>query len=177
MRNGVWVLALRGLAAITFGVIAVVWPAVTAITLSVLFGLYALVNGVLHIMAGLSRHRTRELRSLFLLTGLIGLVIALVALAWPKVTALALAVLIGIWAIVVGILDIWAATRWRAARLLAVVGVVSVLAGLLILIRPALGAVFIAEVIGIYAIVAGVVMVATARQRRRAPNTATRATR
>lgn len=177
MRNGVWVLALRGLAAIAFGVIALVWPSITALALAVLFGLYALATGVLHIMAGLSRHRTREMRSLFLLTGLTGFVIALVTLAWPKVTAFALAVLVGIWAIVVGALDIWAATRWRAARLLTVVGVVSVLAGLLILIRPDVGAVVIAQVIGVYAIVAGVVMVATARQRGRSPITAARATR
>lgn len=175
MRNGVWVLALRGVAAIVFGLLALLWPAVTALALAVLFGAYALVSGAVHLAAGFSRGQPGTVRALFLLTGLLGVAIALVTLLWPAITAFALAIVIGIWAIVNGVLDIWASVRWRAARLLAVVGVVSVLAGLLILFRPDIGAVVIAQVIGAYAIVAGVVMLAAAWQRRRSPISAARA--
>lgn len=175
MRNGAAVLALRGVAAIVFGLLALLWPAMTALALAVLFGAYALVSGGVHLAAGFSRGQPGTVRGLFLLTGLLGVAIALVALLWPAITAFALAIVIGIWAIVIGVLDIWASVRWRAARLLAVVGVVSVLAGLLILFRPDLGAVVIAQVIGVYAIVAGVVMLVAAWQRRRSPISAARA--
>ncbi|MBQ0906729.1 HdeD family acid-resistance protein [Micromonospora saelicesensis] len=155
------------MAAIVFGLLALVWPTVTALALAVLFGAYALVGGALHLAAGFSRGQAGPVRGLFLLTGLLGIAIALVTLLWPEITAFALAVVIGIWAVVIGGLDLWIAVRWRASRLLAVVGVVSILAGLLILFRPDVGAVAIAQVIGIYAIVAGVLMLAAARQRHR----------
>ncbi|MFE9693616.1 HdeD family acid-resistance protein [Micromonospora sp. NPDC005806] len=175
MRNGVWLLAVRGVAAIVFGLLAVAWPSATVVVLTTLFGVYALATGLLHLGAGLSRRQTPGLRGLFLLTGLTGVLIAGFTFFWPSITAFALAVLVGLWAVAIGVLDIWAAVRWRAARLLAVVGVVSVLAGLLILFRPDVGTVVIAQVIGVYAIVAGVVMVAAAWQRGRSPVSATRA--
>ncbi|MGR6319043.1 DUF308 domain-containing protein [Micromonospora soli] len=169
MRDAVWALALRGVAAIVFGVVALVWPSVTALALALLFGAYALVYGAVQLAAGFGRGQSGRARTPLILSGLLGGAIALVTLLWPTITALALAVLIGIWAIVIGVIEIWAGTRVRGWGLLAGVGILSVLAGVLIIVRPDAGAVAIARVIGAYAVVAGILMVVVAWRLRRSP--------
>jgi uncharacterized membrane protein HdeD (DUF308 family) len=160
-------LAIRGTAAIVFGILAVIWPGVTVLALAILFGAYALVDGVGMLIASVRRRADRRQRTAYLLSGLLGLAAGLVTLFWPGITALALVVLIGVWAVVTGVLDIWAAARRRRQWLVAVVGVLSILAGLLVLVRPDVGALAIAQVIGIYAIVSGVLMLAQTWRLRR----------
>lgn len=169
MRNLVSALALRGVAAIVFGLLAVLWPSVTALALALLFGAYAFISGALHLAEGFSRGRSGRTRTALILTGLVGIAIAVVTLFWPDITALALAVLIGIWAITVGVLQIVAATLLPRGGLLAVAGVLSVIAGVLVLLRPDEGAVAIARVIGVYAIIAGILLLVAAFRVRRSP--------
>jgi uncharacterized membrane protein HdeD (DUF308 family) len=85
-----WVLALRGLTAIVFGVLAFVWPGITLWVLVLLFGAYMLVDGTFAIVAAV-RAAGREARWwLLLIEGVLGVLAGLVAVFWPGLTALAL---------------------------------------------------------------------------------------
>jgi len=176
-RSGVW-LAVRGVAAILFGILALIWPGLTILALALLFGVYALIDGVGMLIdafrgqrtGGMVRHwyrrlaatRDRPERRRIHRARAINLVGALV-------TALVLVIMVGAWAVVTGVLDIWAASVVRPGWLLVLVGVLSLLAGVLILIRPGIGAVALALVIGIYSIMAGVLMLVETWRLYRAP--------
>src|SRR3984893_8442281 len=106
-----WVIALRGLAAVLFGVLAFVWPGMTLAVLVLLFGAYALVDGILAIVVavrGGTDHR------LFMgLEGVVGVLAGLVAFVFPGLTALALLYIIAFWAVLTGVLEVVAAVRLR----------------------------------------------------------------
>jgi len=161
-RLPVWMLALRGVLAIIFGVLAVAWPDVTVLALALLFGVYALVDGVGLLIGAFRDSVEAGRRVLYAVAGVFGVVAGVLAFLWPGATALVLAIVVGAWALVTGVLDIWVAVRTRANWLLAVIGAASVIAGVLILVRPDIGAIAIAQVIGVYAIVAGALMLAAA---------------
>jgi uncharacterized membrane protein HdeD (DUF308 family) len=154
----VWILVLRGLLAVIFGILAITWPGLTVVALALLFGAFALVDGVGLIIGAFRRGRDTGQRIAYILGGVLGVAAGLVTLFWPGITALVLAIMVGAWAVVTGVADLWFASRVRGAWLIAVIGVLSIIAGVLILIRPDAGALAIATVIGIYAIVAGVAM-------------------
>jgi uncharacterized membrane protein HdeD (DUF308 family) len=155
-----WLLALRGVVAIVFGVMAVLLPGITVVALAILFGAYALVNGVITMVAAFRRQQDAARRVAQVLAGLLGVAAGIVALVWPGITALALVVVVGAWALVTGALEIWAATRIPGQWMPLVVGAVSMVVGLLILLRPGVGAVALALTVGVYAIAAGVLMLA-----------------
>ena len=101
-----WLFALRGAAAIAFGVLALVWPGVTVTVLVFIFGVYALVDGIGSLLAAW-RHRGDSVhRGHHLAEGLLALLIGVIALVWPGITALALIVLIALWALTTGIVEI-----------------------------------------------------------------------
>lgn len=166
-------LAVRGAIAVIFGVLALLWPKATVLALALLFGAYALVDGVGMLVSGIRQPGDRWQRTAQVLGGLLGVGAAIVTVIWPGVTAFVLVILIGAWAVVTGAMEIWAAIRLRRELtnewLLAVVGVASVIAGVIILVRPDVGAIAIAQVIGIYALVAGVLMLISAWRLRKAP--------
>jgi len=105
LRNW-WALALRGVLAILLGVAVVVLPGVTLAALVVLFGAYALVDGVLAIIAGVRAAERHERWWSPVLKGLAGIAAGVVTFVQPALTALALLYLIGGWGIVTGILEI-----------------------------------------------------------------------
>ncbi|GGZ90008.1 HdeD family acid-resistance protein [Streptomyces echinoruber] len=137
-----------------------------------MFGAYALVDGAV-LMTTAWRHR-RERRSALACAGAgaLSVVAAVVTALWPGLTALALVVMAGAWAVVTGCLELWAATRMRHelrhAWLWCGSAAVSVAAGVLLWLRPDAGAVAIALVLGVYALVAGGIWLAAAWQERRA---------
>jgi uncharacterized membrane protein HdeD (DUF308 family) len=159
-RTNMWLLALRGVVAIVFGLLAVLMPGITVVALAILFGAFALVNGVITMVQAFRRHQDAARRVAQVVAGLIGVAVGVLALVWPGITALALVVVVGAWAIVTGILEIWAATRVPGQWMPLVVGAVSIVVGALILLRPGVGAVALALTIGVYAIAAGVLMLA-----------------
>jgi uncharacterized membrane protein HdeD (DUF308 family) len=159
-KTNMWLLALRGLIAIVFGVLAVLWPGVTLVALAILFGAYALVSGVMTIVAAFRRQPDAARRTALIISGLLGVAAGVVALVWPGITALALVLIVGVWAIITGALEIWAATRLPGQWLSLAIGVVTMIIGVLVLVRPSVGAVALALTIGVYAIVAGVLMLA-----------------
>src|SRR2546430_1954167 len=147
-RLSTW-LAVRGVIAILFGLVALIWPDLTIVALALLFGAYALIDGASMVIDGFRGDRTGGQRAAYLIGGLLGVAAGVVTLLWPGITALVLVIMVGAWALVTGILDILAATQIRGGWLLVLVGTLSLLAGVLILFRPGAGAIAIAQVIGI----------------------------
>src|SRR6267143_1052198 len=108
-----WLLALRGLVAVLFGVLAFVWPGITLITLVWLFGVYALVNGLLSLVLAAKAPKGYPRFGSLIFGGLLGILAGLVTFVMPGITALGLLILIAAWALVTGILEIIAAIRLR----------------------------------------------------------------
>ncbi len=160
-----WVLALRGLVAILFAIAAIVWPELTLVALVLIFGAYALVDGAFALVTGFRADRS-DVRWPLIVEGIAGVVAGLIALFAPTIAALALVFLIAAWAIITGIFEIIAAVRLREQIdnewLLAAMGVVSIVFGVLLAIAPAAGALALIWVIAGYALVFGILMLVLA---------------
>ena len=161
-RNWGWVV-LRGVLAILFGLAAFFWPGITVTVLVLLFGAYAIVDGIFAIIAGVRRATEREARWwLLILEGLVGIAAGIIAFVWPGVTALALLYIIAAWAIVTGVLEILSAIRLRqeieGEFWLALGGLLSLIFGILLLVQPAAGILAVIWLIGVYAIVFGIAL-------------------
>ncbi len=165
-----WLLLLRGAAAIAFGVLAFIWPGVTLFTLVLLYGAFALIDGVLALAAVFTSRSDAVPRWWLVLTGILGIAVGLFALLWPGITALALITFIGAWAIVRGVLEIAAAIQLRkrieGEWLLILAGFMSVLFGLGVLSFPGTGALALIWLIAIYAVAIGIVMIMLALRLR-----------
>src|SRR5919198_5208261 len=163
-----WVLTLRGLVAVLFGLLAFAWPGMTLVVLIVLFGAYAVVDGVLGIVAALRGDTDHRLA--MLLEGLVSVAAGLVAFVWPGLTALVLAYIIAFWAILTGVLEIVIAVRLRRVIqnewALLVGGALSVLSGVVVAAAPGAGAVALVWLIAAYAVVFGVALIAVSWQLR-----------
>jgi uncharacterized membrane protein HdeD (DUF308 family) len=159
-----WALALRGGVAVLFGLIALVWPDITLEALILLFGAYALVDGVFAIVSAVRHSEDRQDWWSLLVEGIVGIAIGIIAFVWPDLTALALLYLIAVWAVITGVLDIVAAVRLRQAIegewLLGLSGLMSVILGLLLVAFPGSGAVAIVWLIGAFAIAVGTILIA-----------------
>src|SRR3954471_17509667 len=100
-------IAFRGAAAVCFGVLTLIWPNITLWVLVILFGAYALVDGVFTIAAVIAKAPgTAAHRGFLVFEGLLGIAAGIVTFAWPGITALALLYVIAIWAIVTGVIEI-----------------------------------------------------------------------
>ncbi|MFI2765085.1 HdeD family acid-resistance protein [Streptomyces echinatus] len=167
----VWLLAARGAAAVVFGVLTLLGPRLTVPTLAWVFGAYALVDGVMLLGTAWRHRHGRRPAATCAAAGTLGVVAGLIAAVWPGLTALALLVVAGAWAMVTGCLELWVATRMRHELRHAwwwrVSAVVSVAAGALLWLHPAAGAGAIALVLGVYALIAGGLRLAAARREYR----------
>jgi uncharacterized membrane protein HdeD (DUF308 family) len=158
-----WALVLRGLVGILMGVLTFVWPGVTLAALVIVFGAYALVDGIFVLVAAVRAAKSHERWGALMVSGLAGIGAGVLTMLWPAITALALVYLIAAWAIVTGVLEIMAAVRLRRVIqgewLLALSGIASLVFGVLMIIAPLPGALVIALWVGAYAFVSGVVLV------------------
>lgn len=154
---------VRGLAAILFGVLTLVWPRISLLVLVLLFGIFAIVSGITAIVAAL-RNREEHHWGLLLFEGILGVLAGAVALVWPGITALAFLFLIAAWAILTGILELVAPLSFPMSfgrgLLFVLSGIVSIVFGVLIAAQPAAGLLAVVWLIGIYAIVFGVMHLA-----------------
>jgi uncharacterized membrane protein HdeD (DUF308 family) len=159
-----WIIALRGLAAILFGILAWVAPGIGLWALVIFFGAYALVHGVLSLMLA-SRVANRRWGTL-MVEGVAGILAGALAVLWPAITALALLMLIAIWAVVTGVIEIVEAVRLReqirGEWLLGLMGLVSIAFGVLIALFPRAGALAVVLWIGSFSILFGILAVALA---------------
>ncbi|MFD0886108.1 HdeD family acid-resistance protein [Streptosporangium algeriense] len=158
-----WVYLVRGVCAILFGVLALVWPAITVLALVTVFGAYAIVDGVFALF-GAGRGAGLGSRGWMIFYGVVSILTGIAVFVWPGVTALVLLFFIAAWAVVTGVLEIVAGIRLRKATanewMFILSGALSVLLGVLLFIRPAPGALALVWLIGIMAIVYGIALVA-----------------
>src|SRR5262249_52292292 len=163
MAKGWWLVLLRGIAAIVFGVLAFVWPGLTLLTLVLFYGAYALVDGVVALISAFSGGAKPVPTWWLILVGLFGIAAGLVTFLWPGITALVLIIFIGVWSIAHGIFEIVGAIKLRKEIdnewWLILAGALSVLFGIIVLALPGAGALALIWVIGAYAIVFGVLLV------------------
>jgi uncharacterized membrane protein HdeD (DUF308 family) len=162
-----WLLLLRGLAAIAFGILAFFWPGLTLLTLTLLWGAYALCDGIFSPGAAMfAKGGDMAPRWWLALAGIVSILAGLVAFFYPGMTALVLLMFIAAWAIVIGVLQIWGAIEWRKllddAWLLALNGALSIAFGVLLFAQPGAGAVALVWMIGWFAVVFGCLSVALA---------------
>lgn len=157
-----WLILLRGIAAIAFGIFAFFWPALTLLSLVLLFGVYAFADGILALTAAF-RHGAGSPRGWLVVTGLLGLLTAALTVIFPGITALGLIFLIAAWSIVSGIATIVGAVRLRqeikGEWLLVLSGALSVIFGVLVSIFPGAGALTLVWLIAGYAIGFGALLV------------------
>lgn len=163
-RNAWWSLLVRGIVAILFGIAALVWPQVTVTALTIMFGIFALVEGIAEIVGSVMSRKLHSRWWLLTLAGALGVVVGLIALFSPGITEVALLLLIGIWALIAGIFDIVDAIRLRRELefewLLVIRGIASILFGLAVFFRTDAGAIALVWLIGLYAIVIGGLLIA-----------------
>src|SRR5258708_3943565 len=166
-----WLLALRGFAAIAFGVLAFFWPGLTLITLTWLWGAYALSDGVIAIWAAFSASRGAAGPRWWLgLSGLASILAGGVAFWYTGMTTLVLLMFIAVWAIIIGAAQIWGAIALRKVLqhewLLIINGALSIAFGVIVMAQPGAGALAVAWMIAWYAIFFGCLYVALALRLR-----------
>jgi uncharacterized membrane protein HdeD (DUF308 family) len=167
-----WLLLLRGIASILFGIAAFVWPGLTVLALTLLYGAFAFADGILSLGAALTGSGDRSIPTWWLaLIGVLGVAAGIVAFLWPGLTAFALIIVIGAWAVTIGVLEIigaiWLRNEIEDEWLLIAAGILSVLFGLAVLLRPGAGALALAWAIGAFAIVFGILHIAFAFRLKR----------
>jgi uncharacterized membrane protein HdeD (DUF308 family) len=157
-----WVPALRGILGILFGVLALLWPGLTLLTLVALFAAYALLGGIASVVGAIGHRKVDDDWWLPLLLGLVSIGAAVVAVVNPILTTVVLVLVIGANALVTGVLDIVAAVRLRkeikGEWLLGLSGIASVVFGALVFMYPLAGALALVWLVSIYALVTGVLL-------------------
>lgn len=161
-----WLFALRGVLAIVFGVLAILWPGVTATALVFLFAGYAFVDGILTIAASIRNREANERWWLGLLEGLVSIAAGVIAFLFPGMAAITIVFVVAVWAVITGVLEIAAAIRLRREIdnewSLGLGGLLSVILGVIMIINPGAGLIGLVAIIAAYAILFGILMLVLA---------------
>lgn len=157
LTNNWWMVALRGIAAILFGIVAITWPDLTVGVLVAFFGAWAIVDGSFSVAASLAG--PSKDRWWYLLSGIAGIAIGVIAWVWPDLTALTLLYIIASWAVIEGTFEIAAAVAFREwlteEWLLILSGAISILFGIVLFAFPGEGAIALVTTIGIFSLFLG----------------------
>src|SRR5258708_860455 len=147
-----WALVIRGVIGVIIGILTFFWPAVTLEALVLLFGAYALLDGVFSLVGAWHASKAHERWGVLILEGIVGIAAATVTFLWPAITALVLVFVIAGWSIATGVLEVVAAIKLRrhieGEWLLALGGIASIAFGVLVTIAPLAGALVIALWVG-----------------------------
>ena len=166
-----WLLLLRGIAGVIFGVLAFIWPGLTLVTLVLLYGAFALVDGVLSLVAAFTGSAKPVPTWWLVVVGLLGIAAGIITFAWPGITAILLILFIGAWALVHGIFEIIGAIQLRKEIdnewWLILSGALSVIFGLIVLTAPGAGALGLIWAIAAYSIVFGILFIGLALRLRK----------
>jgi uncharacterized membrane protein HdeD (DUF308 family) len=161
---------VRGILAILFGIATLLMPGITLIVLVVLFGAYALVDGIILSILAFKNRKNDSNWWMVLLTGLVSIAAGVVTFVWPGITTISLFYVIIAWAIVTGISEVIYAIQYRkeieGEWLLVLDGVLSVAFGILLVAQPIPGALTVLWLIGVYALAYGGMLVVLAFQLR-----------
>lgn len=158
-----WLVALRGAAAVVFGILAFIWPGLTLSALVILFGVYVLIDGIANLVAGFSDRKANGRWWVTALEGVVGILAGILTFLYPGLTAVLLLYFIAAWAILTGVLEMVAAFRLReeieGEWALGLSGLISIFLGVGLVIFPTAGALAVVWMIGIYAILFGGLLV------------------
>jgi uncharacterized membrane protein HdeD (DUF308 family) len=154
-----WALGLKGLASVVLGALILAWPGISVFALTIVFGVYALATGIVE-LGGAFSSRLKGERWALVLSGLLGIAVGIMVLAWPGISALALLYVIGVFAILLGLAAI-AASLWLPldggdTALMILNGLVSIVFGIVIFAKPGAGALAVLALIAAFALVTGV---------------------
>jgi uncharacterized membrane protein HdeD (DUF308 family) len=160
-----WAMALRGVFAVIFALIAFFWPGATILSLVLFFSAYMLVDGVFGIIAGIRAASQNERWGLLILEGILNILVGVAAFAMPGLTVVFFVTLLAVWSLITGVLMIVAAFRLNPAfgrGWLIASGIISVLFGVALLVAPLIGAVVLTWWLGAYALLFGIALIALA---------------
>jgi len=157
-----WALALRGLVALIFGIIAVRYPSAAAGSFVIIFAVFAFADAILELVTAAAVGRMGMRWGWYVVAAIVSIAAGVIALLYPRITFVALVLLIGARAIVTGVLEAAAALSWRGIDgrfLLGATGVLSIVLGILLFASPASGGLALLWTIGVYAVVLGVMLI------------------
>jgi uncharacterized membrane protein HdeD (DUF308 family) len=160
-----WMLALRGMLAILFAIIAIAWPWTTAAALILLFGAYAFVDGIFALVAGLRAARRHSRSWPLPVEGIFNIVIGIIVFLLPGPALVALVYLIALWAIITGVALMAvgiALIRHSGEWLLVVSGLLSIVLGIVLFVQPGAGVVALSWWLGVYALLFGIILLSAA---------------
>ena len=167
-----WTFTLRGIFAILFGVFALVWPGATIVALTIFFGCYLLADGIFAVAAGLVTSGEYSRWWTLVLEGLAGIILGLLTLVLPAMTAQAVVYLIGAWAVVTGVLELSSAIQLRrqiANEIVMILsGLISIILGIMLFAFPIEGAVSLVWLIGVFSLLFGFSLVLLSLRMRQA---------
>lgn len=173
LRNNWWALVLRGAISILFALATFALPGITIAVLVTIFGFYALFDGVFAIVSTVKAVQGHRRWGAFLFEGIVGILFGLYAIVFPIAAAAAFVIFVAVWAIFTGILEIMAAIRLRrhikGEWLLVMLGVLSILLGVILVAAPISGAVFLVWIFASYGLIFGVLLIALGFRMRRLP--------
>ena len=156
-----WLLLVQGVVSIIFGILALIWPGETLAVLVVLFGWFVLFIGAIAIVSAIAAATNHQQWGWRFAVGILGVLAGLIILRWPGITAVTLLLFVGFWAIVVGLTQIIGAIAHHdevpSPWLLALEGAVAILFGIAMIVWPAAGLLTLALLIGIFAIIYGII--------------------
>jgi uncharacterized membrane protein HdeD (DUF308 family) len=163
LQRNWWMLALRGVLAIVFGILVIVWPGMALSSLILLVGAYFFVDGVFSIITSVRDWSSNRNGWLGILEGVLGVLAGIATFVWPGLTAIVLLYLIAFWAVVTGVLEIMAAWRLRqeieGEIWLALAGILSIAFGAMMFLFPGAGALAVLGFISGYAILFGITLI------------------
>ncbi|BDD10204.1 hypothetical protein FUAX_26360 [Fulvitalea axinellae] len=157
-----WATALKGLAALLFGIFAVVRTSLAFETLVYYFGFLAIISGILVFSGAIRYKKTLPHRGLWIFEGLLDIIIGVIVIYYPAPSAEVLLILMGAWAFATGAMQLLAAFRLHDGWLWGLGGVASIAFALILFKHPIAGAIAITFVIGIYMIILGVFLLSSA---------------
>jgi uncharacterized membrane protein HdeD (DUF308 family) len=163
VQQGWWLFLLRGIAAIVFGILALVWPGLTLFVLIISFGVYVIFDGAVEVWNGFTNREQHDRWWVDVLIGLAGIIAGILIISLPGVTAVVAMYYIGAWMVITGLLQIFSAIKLRqeisGEWFLILTGLLSVVLGIIFFIWPGSGAVSLVWLIAVYAIVFGIILV------------------
>jgi uncharacterized membrane protein HdeD (DUF308 family) len=160
-----WALGLSGALSVALGVVIVVWPGISLYALTIVFGAYALATGIIQLGSAISGAEKGE-RGWLIVTGLLGIAVGVMVLVWTNISALALLYVIGVYAVVLGVIAIggafWLPISGGDTALMILWGVLSIVFGIVIFAKPGAGALVTLALIAAFALVIGISELAVA---------------
>ncbi len=160
MRSSGWLFMLWGVAAVIAGILALVWPALSLVTLTIIFGAFAVITGIVEIVHAFTPDLAREARWILGVRGISAIILGLIAFFLPGITLRALVIVIGVYLLILGVLEGITAFRRHFHPGLLVRGIISIIIGIAALVWPGLAILTLGVLFGIYAILAGVTAIA-----------------